>query len=221
MTEQAYDTEVIQVADDQTPASPACARALALLRAGQPVVFPTDTVYGIGCDLWDEQAIERLYWAKKRDHDLAIPVLVADFAAVDRVARELPPQLASLVAHFWPGGLTLVVRRRPEVPALLCAGGDTVAVRMPDHPVALALIAAMRGALAATSANLSGRPSPVTAAQALADLDGRVPLVLDGGACPGGQASTLIDLVADPPRLLRAGGVSAEALRQYLPTLAV
>ena len=212
-------TEVLDVRGLALSGEVALQPALELLRAGQTVVFPTDTVYGIGCDLWNAVAIERLFEAKQRTHDLAIPVLVAEARAVERVARQLPPMLAALAEVFWPGGLTLVLLRRPEVPSVLCNGGDTVAVRLPDHRVARALAEAMGGALAATSANLSGRPAPITAAEALAQLSGRVPLVLDGGPCPGGQASTLVDLVSQPPRLLRVGGVGADALRRYLPSL--
>jgi L-threonylcarbamoyladenylate synthase len=136
---------------------------------------------------------------------------------VAQVAASLPEAFDALVARFWPGGLTLVVPRRPEVPDILCAGGPTVAVRMPDHPLALALIEAMGGALAVTSANLSGRPAPAEADQALADLDGRVALVLDGGRCPGGLASSVLDLSQHPPVLLRAGPREVAALRALLP----
>jgi L-threonylcarbamoyladenylate synthase len=195
------------------------AAALAALRAGEAVIFPTDTVYGVGADLWREEAIARLFLAKQRPAGLAIPVLVSAPEHVARVAQSLPPQFGTLAARFWPGGLTLVVPRRAEVPAVLCAGADTVAVRMPAHPVALRLIAAMGGALAVTSANLSGRPSPVTAQEALADLGGRVAVALDGGRCPGGVASTILDLVTAPPRVLRLGGLTLEALRMVLPEL--
>jgi len=191
------------------------------LRSGEVVAFPTDTVYGVGCDLWNPKAIERLYWAKLRPKDLAIPVLVSGPEHVARVARELPAPFKLLLERFWPGALTLIVPRRPEVPDLLCDGGPTIAVRMPDHPLALRLIEGMGGVLAATSANLSGHPPATTAAEALAQLSGRVAVVLDGGECPGGVPSSIIDLVADPPLLLRQGHLSYEALREVLPTLAV
>ena len=193
--------------------------ALLALRQGWPVVFATDTVYGVACDLWNSEAIERLYWAKRRPERLAIPVLVSDVAGVRAVAREEPPALAALAARFWPGGLTLVLRRRPEVPAVLSAGGDTVAVRLPDHPFARRLIAAMGGALAVTSANLSGQPAPRTAQEALAALGGRVACVVDGGPCALGVASTVVDLAARPPRVLRQGALPFEALRAVLPDL--
>lgn len=193
--------------------------ALQAIRQGWPVVFATDTVYGVACDLWNPEAIERLYWAKRRPERLAIPVLVSDVAGVRAVAREEPPALVALAARFWPGGLTLVLRRRPEVPAVLCAGGDTVAVRLPDYPFARRLIAAAGGALAVTSANLSGQPAPRTAQEALAALDGRVALVLDGGPCILGVASTVVDLATSPPAVLRQGALPFEALRALLPDL--
>jgi L-threonylcarbamoyladenylate synthase len=210
----AYDTQGY-AADDEA----GLAAAVELLRVGQPVVFPTDTVYGVGCDLWQPAAVERLFLAKDRPERMAIPVLVSGPEGVALVAASLPAEFAALSARFWPGGLTLIVPRRPEVPDVLCAGGPTVAVRMPAHPMALRLIAALGGALATTSANRSGRPAPHTAEEALADLRGRVPLILDGGPCAGQSASTIVDLVAAPPRLLRRGELAVEALRAVLPTL--
>jgi len=189
------------------------------LRSGEVVAFPTDTVYGVGCDLWQPKAIERLYWAKLRPRNMAVPILISGPGHVAQVARELPAPFKLLMERFWPGALTLIVPRRPEVPDLLCDGGPTIAVRMPDHPLALRLIEGMGGSLAVTSANLSGQPPATTAAQALAQLSGRVAVVLDGGECPGGVPSSIIDLVADPPRLLRQGHLSYEALREVLPTL--
>ena len=203
----------------QAEAEGALEQAIQALRAGEIVVFPTDTVYGVGCDLWNPEAIERLYWAKKRPKKLPIPVLVSAPEHVQQVAHHLPPYFDVLVESFWPGGLTLIVRRRPQVPAVLCAGGDTVAVRMPAHPLALRLIEAMGGALAATSANISGNPAPKSASDALEELQGRVAIVLDGGDCPGGIASTIVDLVSSPPRLLRHGPLSATAIRELLPDL--
>lgn len=193
--------------------------ALRAIRLGWPVVLATDTVYGVACDLWNPEAIERLYWAKRRPERLAIPVLVSDVAGVRAVAREEPPALAALAARFWPGGLTLVVRRRPEVPAVLCAGGDTVAVRLPDHAFSRRLIAAAGGALAVTSANISGQPAPRTAQEALAALEGRVALVVDGGPCALGMASTVVDLTASPPQVLRQGALPFDALVALLPDL--
>ena len=193
--------------------------ALDVLHEGGLVVFPTDTVYGVGCDLWSEESIARLYWAKQRSFHLPIPVLISGPAHVVQVARCTPASYAALAQRYWPGGLTLVLWRRPEVPASLCSGGDTIAVRMPDQPLALRLIEAMGGALAVTSANLSGNSAPADAAGALSELGGRVEIVLNGGDCPGGVASTIVDLTSDPPTLLRAGPLSVEELSQVVPGL--
>lgn len=207
-------TRVISIA-----AEGALDEAVALLRNGDVVAFPTDTVYGLGCDLWQEAAIARIYEVKDRPGNLAIPVLVSSPEQVVQVALDVPATFERLAERFWPGGLTLIVRRRAHVPLLLCAGGDTVAVRMPAYPLAQRLIKALGGVLATTSANLSGRPSPSTAEEVLADLQGRIPLLLDGGRCAGGVASSIIDLVSDPPVLVRPGALSLETLREVVPQL--
>jgi L-threonylcarbamoyladenylate synthase len=183
------------------------------------VAFPTDTVYGVGALAFQSEAVARLYSVKERPADKAIPVLVAQMEDMDRVALSIPAIAWDLAERYWPGALTLVLRRALDVPSVVTAGGDSVAVRCPDHPVPLALINACCTPLAATSANVSGRASPVTAHQVVDQLAGRVPLVIDGGKCPGGVPSTVIDVNASPPRLLRAGSVPAGELRELLPDL--
>ncbi|MBN1399512.1 MAG: threonylcarbamoyl-AMP synthase [Anaerolineae bacterium] len=197
----------------------AVSEAVAALRAGELVVFPTDTVYGVACDPWREDSLEALYWAKQRPRSLAIPLLVSAPEQVVQAAWRWPASFSELVSHFWPGGLTVILPKHGRVPAILSAGHDTVAVRMPDHPLALEIIAQMGGALAVSSANLSGKPSPSRAEEAWADLQGRVALVLDGGPCPGGVASSIVDLSIEPPVLLRSGALQADMLRRYLPNL--
>lgn len=194
-------------------------QAVRTLQRGGLVVFPTDTVYGVGCDLRNTTALERLYTAKERPRDMAIPVLVSGPEQVHQVAREVPEALSVVAARFWPGGLTVILPRQPDLPDILTAGGDTIAVRLPDHPLARALIAAAGGALAVSSANRSGSLAPDTAEGALADLNGRVELVLNGGTCPGGVASSIIDLSASPPHLLRRGALDVARLREVLPDL--
>jgi len=191
-----------------------------LLRSGQIVAFPTDTVYGIGAHAFQAEAVAGLYAVKDRPETKAIPVLVAQMEDLTRVALGIPPVAWELVERFWPGGLTLVLPCAQALPAVVTAGGDTVAVRCPDHPVPLALMAALGAPLAATSANLSGQPSPASMRQVVADLAGRVPLIIDGGECPGGVPSTVLDLSVSPPRLLRVGAISTADLRQVLPDLA-
>lgn len=191
-------------------------RAAEALHAGGIVAFPTDTVYGVGAWMALPAAVERLYLVKERPRDKAIPLLLPQAEALPQVASAIPPAAYVLAARFWPGALTMVVRRSAAVPDAVTARGDTVAVRVPDHPVAQALLAALDGPLAATSANLSSRPPPDTAEGVLAQLDGRIELLLDGGRCPGGVASTVIDLTVQPPVILRRGGISAEALADLL-----
>lgn len=184
------------------------AQAAAVLLAGGVVVFPTDTVYGVGVHALQAEAIAALYRAKERPLDKAIPVLIARPEDLPKVARHIPASAWRLAERYWPGALTIVLPRVPDLPSILCAGGDTVAVRMPDHPVALALIAAAGGAVAATSANLSGEIPAMTAQEAAAALDGRVGLILDGGRVYTGIPSTIVDLSGPLPRILRQGGLS-------------
>jgi L-threonylcarbamoyladenylate synthase len=183
------------------------ARAVRVLHAGGIVAFPTDTVYGIGAHAYLRAAVERLYVVKCRPRDKAIPLLIASVRALSQVATAVPDLAYALAERFWPGALTLVLQRMEEISDAITAGGDTVAVRVPDHPVTQALIAALDAPLAATSANLSGRPAPATADDVLAQLAGRIGLVLDGGTCPGGVASTVLDLTVSPSAILRAGGI--------------
>lgn len=192
---------------------PDVAAAAALLRAGELVAFPTDTVYGVGAVVWDAAAVARLYTAKLRALDKAIPVLLADAADLALVARMAPPAAIRLAERFWPGPLTLIVPALSSIPAEVTAGGDTVAVRVPDHPLTRALIRAAGAPLATTSANLSGQPSPITAAEVVAQLGDRIAVILDGGRCPGGVPSTLVDVTGEHPVVLRPGPISLADIR--------
>jgi L-threonylcarbamoyladenylate synthase len=192
-------------------------QAAALLRGGALVAFPTDTVYGVGAIAWDRDAVGKLYVAKLRALEKAIPILLADPEDLDRVARAVSPAARRLAARFWPGPLTIVVPRSGRVPDEVTAGGDGVAVRVPDHPLARALIRAAGAPLATTSANLSGGPNPVTAQEVSAQLAGRIGMILDGGRCPGGVASTVVDLSGPSPVILRPGPIS---LGEILASLA-
>jgi L-threonylcarbamoyladenylate synthase len=192
------------------------AQAVQVLRAGGLVAFPTDTVYGVGAHAWLPDAVTQLYVAKQRPRDKAIPLLVAGVEGLPEVAAGVPEAAYTLARRFWPGALTLVLRRAPRVPDAVTSGQETVAVRAPDHPVAQALIAALDAPLAATSANLSGQPAPDTAQGVLAQLNARVDLLLDGGTCPGGIASTIVDLTVSPPAILRTGGLSPQEIADLL-----
>ena len=195
------------------------AQAVDVLRRGGIVAFPTDTVYGVGADVRQPEAIAALYEVKERPLSKAIPVLLARAEDLCSVAREVPKSAWRLAEQFWPGALTLVVRRSLSLPSILTAEGPTVAVRVPDHPVVRALIEGLGAPLAATSANISGQPSSVTADDVLAQLGGRIALILDGGPCPGGRSSTVVDLTTTPPRVLRPGPISAEQIRAALSTI--
>ena len=189
-------------------------RAMEILRADGLVVFPTDTVYGVAAWVTSARGIDRLYEAKGRDATKAIPVLLGAPEQLPLVAINLPPHAQKLAAAFWPGAMTLVVPRHPGLPANL-SQTDTVGVRMPDHPFALDLLR-QAGPLATTSANLSGGPNPQTAQEALAQLDGRVELVIDGGACPGGLPSTVVDATRPELAILRQGPLTLEILQKAI-----
>jgi len=196
------------------------AEAVRILSAGGLVAFPTDTVYGVGAHAFQPQAVEKIYAAKIRPRDKAIPLLLAKPDDLSLVAESFLPTVWPLVERFWPGGLTLVLRKRAIVSAAV-SPGPTVAVRVPDHPVTQALIAALGTPLAATSANLAGDPSPVTAQEVVGELAGRIELILDGGPCPGGIPSTVLNLTTDPPTILRSGAIGEEDIRDTLPSLRI
>jgi L-threonylcarbamoyladenylate synthase len=187
-------------------------RAVSILRLGQVVAFPTDTVYGVGAHAFLPEAVARLYAVKGRPPGMAIPLLLSDAALMQSVCTVIPPLAWILAERFWPGALSLVLLRAMAVPSLATAGGPTVAVRVPDQPLVRDICRALGAPLAATSANLHGRPAPVTADEAWTAVAGQVPLLLDGGRCPGGRASSLLDLTVTPPVLLREGPVTAEQL---------
>lgn len=191
-------------------------KAAQTLHAGGLVAFPTDTVYGVGALVFREDAVERLFTAKIRDPNKAIPVLIANVRDLNRIAKRVPPAAWQLAGAFWPGALSLVLEKSALVPDAVTAGGPTVAVRVPDHPLALALIERAGSPLATTSANLSGQPSSVTADEVEAALGDSVDLILDGGPCPGGTASTVLDLTVVPPRIVRPGPVRWEDLSPLL-----
>ncbi len=181
------------------------------LRAGRLVAFPTETVYGLGAHALDDDAVGRIFEAKGRPVDNPLIVHLADAEGLERLAIPTPLALA-LAGRFWPGPLTVVLDARPGVPRRTTGGLDTVAVRVPDHPVAIALLREARVPVAAPSANRSGRPSPTTAAHVLADLGGRIDAVVDGGRCVIGVESTVVDARGDVPVVLREGAVTREEL---------
>jgi L-threonylcarbamoyladenylate synthase len=208
--------EIVRVSGGAGDAA-AIARAAAILRAGGLVAFPTETVYGLGAHALDPAAVARIYEAKGRPAGDPVIVHVADASAVDGVAASVPPAARALMRAFWPGPLTVIVARGAAVPLGVTAGGDTVAVRVPSHPVALALLSAAGVPIAAPSANRFSRPSPTTAGDVAEDLGDRVDMILDGGPSTHGVESTVVDCTGAEPVVLRPGAITLEALRAVLP----
>ncbi len=212
-------TEVVAV-DARAPQPERIARAAAVLRGGGLVAFPTETVYGLGALALDAAAVGRIFAAKGRPAGNPLIVHIADISEIDRVAAAWPDAAERLARRFWPGPLTLVVPRGAAVPDATTAGGPTVAVRVPAHPVALALLRAVGAPLAAPSANRSSELSPTRAEHVLRGLDGRIDLVLDAGPTPGGVESTVVDVTTSPPRLLRPGLIGPAELEAVVGPLA-
>jgi len=194
----------------------AMSRALELVRRGEIVALPTDTVYGIMADGLNADAIEKLFSAKDRPSHKAIQLLIADAWDLERVAAQVSPNARKLAETFFPGGLTLVVTARADLPKNLRADTNTIGVRLPDAPLVRELARALGRPLAATSANRSGGANPRTAQDALKDLDGRIALIVDGGATPGNLASTVLDCTVEPPRVLRAGAIALAEIERVL-----
>jgi L-threonylcarbamoyladenylate synthase len=204
------------------PATPAnIQHAAQIIQAGGVVAFPTETVYGLGANAYDPQAVEKIFRAKGRPASDPLIVHLHDLAQWPAIADPIPPLAYDLAAQFWPGPLTMILPKTGVIPANVSAGLATVAVRMPAHPVALALLQAAGLPICAPSANLFTRPSPTTAAHVLQDLDGRIEAVLDAGPTPIGLESTILDLTQPIPTVLRPGGLTLEALRHVLPEVEV
>lgn len=202
--------------DPQTPEIEKVRIAAGFIRTGGLVAFPTETVYGLGADALNARAVLTLFEAKKRPLDNPPIVHVCDIKDVHRLAQEIPTTAGRLMRIFWPGPLTLIFKRSNVVPDVTVAGLDTIAVRMPRHNVALALISESKCPISAPSANLAGKPSPTAARHVLDDLDGRIDAVLDAGPTVIGVESTVLDVTVDPPQVLRPGGTSIEALKEVL-----
>lgn len=186
------------------------------LKQGRLAAFPTDTVYGVGCLAFDGGAVERLYEVKQRSRTKPIPILVSGPEQLAQVTREVTPLALRLIERFWPGALTLILKRHPALPDAICAADDTIAVRMPGHVLALALLEEVGRPLATTSANRSGHPSPLDAQQARLNLNGRIELILDAGPCPGGIDSTVVDATGDVVRVLRETAIPARLINEAL-----
>ena len=199
----------------QATEADAIVKTATFVRAGKLVVFPTDTVYGIGAAAFSEEAIASLYQAKVRPEAKGIPLLLADKEDLERVAESIPPVAWQLVDRFWPGPLTLILPGRPELPTNL-SPNENVAVRIPDNDVARAVIRAAGGAVAASSANRSGEAPATDALMALATFSGIVAVVLDDGPATHGEPSTIVDCTTNPPSVVRAGALELETVGLHL-----
>lgn len=204
------ETKVLPVSDESL------ALAADLLRRGELVALPTETVYGIAADARNGEAVKKIFEAKGRPQDNPLIVHICGMEMLHGIVAEVPERARKLAAAFWPGPLTMVLPKGPEVSPVTCAGLDTVGVRMPSHPVVQAVIRRSGVAFAAPSANLSGRPSPTNAADTFADMNGRLPLILDGGECDVGVESTVVSVVGEKPTLFRPGHITLEDLERAL-----
>ncbi len=187
---------------------------ISMLRQGGLIAFPTDTVYGLGASVNIPKAVERVFKVKERPLSMALPLLLADISQISEVARSVPPIAWLLADKFLPGALTIVLYKSNSVTGIVTAGGRTVAVRIPAHPVPVALARGLEAPIVGTSANLSGKPSVLTADEVYSQFGDKIDLIIDGGRCPGGKESTVIDVTGEVPVVLREGAISREELRQ-------
>ena len=187
-----------------------------ILKKGGLVAFPTETVYGLGADALNEEAAQKIYAAKGRPSDNPLIVHIADMEALDRITEEVPEAAQKAAEAFWPGPLTMILKKSREVPKGTTGGLDTVAVRMPDHEIAREIIREGGGYIAAPSANTSGRPSPTEAGHVASDMEGRIDMIIDGGAVEIGVESTILDMTVIPPMILRPGAVTEEMLEELI-----
>lgn len=218
--EQILKTEIIKIDTCMPDWDKQLDSAAQVLKSGGLVAFPTETVYGLGANALDEKAVENIYKAKGRPADNPLIVHVADTEAVGSLTSLMPEIAPILMDAFWPGPLTLVMPKSPVIPPIITGGLDTVGIRMPSNPIALALIKKAGIPIAAPSANSSGRPSPTLAKHVIEDLSGKVDVIIDGGSTKVGVESTVLDITVTPPMILRPGGVTLEQLQKLLDRVA-
>lgn len=204
------ETEILQ------PTPEAIAKAATLILAGEIIAFPTETVYGLGAQIFNTNAIKKIFDVKGRPSDNPLIAHISILSQADTIAKKLPQVFSILTDAFFPGPLTLVVEKKETVPDIASANLPTIGIRMPNHPVAWKLIDSVGYPLVAPSANISGKPSPTTASHVANDLHGRIPLILDGGACSVGIESTVLDISTSTPTILRPGHITKEQLENIL-----
>ncbi|MBQ4530865.1 MAG: threonylcarbamoyl-AMP synthase [Lachnospiraceae bacterium] len=210
------DTVFLKTGTDEKENKERIERAGQCLKQGGLVAFPTETVYGLGADALNEAAAEKIYAAKGRPSDNPLIVHIADIEAVKKIAMEFPEKAQKLAKDFWPGPLTMILKKTDIVPLGTTGGLETVAIRMPSHSLALQIIKAAGGYVAAPSANTSGRPSPTLAKHVLEDMNGRIDMIVDGGEVGIGIESTIVDMSVEPPMILRPGYITEEMLEKSI-----
>ncbi|MHA1303430.1 MAG: L-threonylcarbamoyladenylate synthase [Candidatus Heimdallarchaeaceae archaeon] len=191
-------------------------QAVLYLKSGDVIAFPTDTVYGVGANVFDEQAVNKIFEIKQRPRDKPINVLISSMDQLEQLIEGINPLAERLFRLFWPGALTLILLKKDSVPEVVTAGKYTIGVRMPKNPVALKIIEELGSPLAATSANISGKKSPLNAKEVFEQLGGRIPLILDGGETQERVESTILDLSSKKPKILREGGIPSEKLKRVI-----
>ena len=196
-------------------------KAILILKKGGIVAFPTDTVYGLGANAFNEAAVTRIFEAKARPRNLALPVLLSDVSQIEDVAVDIPDIARLLAERFWPGGMSLVLKKTRSVPNVVTGGGDKIALRVPAHTVPIALVDGVGAPIIGTSANLSGQPNPVTASEVKCQMGELVDLIIDGGKCQRDVASTVIDISDGSPRIVREGTISREEIEKALDSTAL
>jgi len=194
-------------------------KAITILKNGGVVAYPTDTVYGLGACMTDTAAVDRIFQVKGRPKGMALPVLLADRLQIAEIVTSVSPAAKCLADAFFPGALTIILPKSAVVPDIITGGGRTVAFRIPNHPVPLALIKGLGKPIVGTSANLSGQPSALTAIEVQAQIGDKIDMVIDGGRCAGGIESTVIDLSGEMPIIRRQGAISIDILRKILPDI--
>ncbi len=194
-------------------------KGIAILRQGGIIAYPTDTVYGLGAGAFLPEAVKGIFRVKERPPNMPLPLLLAGVNQVSTVTGPVLPEARSLINAFMPGALTLVLPAAGSIPDIITAGGKTVAIRVPAHPVPLALIDGLGTPIVGTSANLSGGPSPLTADEVRSQLGDKIDFIIDGGKCPGGNESTIVDVTGQQPVVLREGAVPLEDLRKICPNI--
>ena len=218
MSKHPNRTRILKISPKR-PSTEAILSAANVIRRGGLVAFPTETVYGLGADALSPRAVRKIFKAKKRPADDPIIVHISNVAQLQELVKDIPKQALKLMKEFWPGPLTLIFEKSDQVPDIVTAGLNSVAIRMPSHKIANALITRANTPIAAPSANLFGSPSPTTAQHVISDLHDRIDMIIDGGEANIGVESTVLDVRKSPPTLLRPGGLPIEALKPYLSTI--